>query len=113
MDNFVTEPKKYPASDRRQQQLTEALVLFVACNLIPFSVVGSPYFKGLLSTADPRFQMPSRKHLISTVLRDKFTALQTDVKQRLRDAQSVCLTLDIWSSRQMRSYLGVTAHYIG
>lgn len=112
IDKFVMAPKKYGPADRRQQQITDALVMFVAGDLIPFSVVDSPYFRSLLSTADPRFQMPSRKHLVSKLLREKCASLQADVKQRLKSAQSVCVTLDIWSSRQMRSYLGISAHYI-
>ena len=112
MDSFISHPKKYPTSDLRQKQLTDALVLFVGCDLIPFSVVDSPYFQGLLRAADPRFQMPSRKHLVGTLLRDKFREMESDVMQRLEMTHNVCLTLDIWSSRQMRSYLGISAHYI-
>ncbi|XP_040565462.1 uncharacterized protein [Lepeophtheirus salmonis] len=31
---------------------------------------------------------------------------------KLRDTDSLCLTIDIWSNRQIQSFLGLTAHYI-
>lgn len=49
LHSFVSNAKKYTDYDPRQQQLTESLVLFVACDLIPFSVVDSPYFQALLT----------------------------------------------------------------
>lgn len=33
------------------------------------------------------------------------------LKNVLGVQKNICLTLDIWSSRQMRSYLGITAHF--
>ena len=114
IEDFVTvsHPKKYGAHDSRQKQLDDALVLYVACDLVPFSVVESPYFNGLLKSADPRYQMPTRKHLVNKLLQDKVSQVKEDVKRNLGKAKNICLTLDIWSSRQMRSYLGITAHYI-
>ena len=39
-------------------------------------------------------------------------SLQTKVKDALASVTSVSITLDIWTSRDMRSYLGITAHFI-
>lgn len=66
LDSFVNTPKKYRPSDPKQKQMTDSLVLLVACELLPFSLVESAYFKDLLSVAEPRFQIPSRKHLTKT-----------------------------------------------
>ena len=30
----------------------------------------------------------------------------------LQKAEVICVTVDLWSSRQMRSYFGMTAHYV-
>lgn len=30
----------------------------------------------------------------------------------MKEANSICLTIDLWSNRQMRSYIGITAHFI-
>ena len=112
MTDFLAPPKKYTPHDPRQQQLTDALVMYIACDLVPFSVVDSSHFKRLMEVADSRYQLPSRKHLVGKLLVEKCSSLQSTVKSSLESTSDVCVTLDIWSSRQMRSYLGITAHYI-
>ncbi|XP_047500826.1 uncharacterized protein LOC125046871 [Penaeus chinensis] len=116
LDGFVKHPKKYSPHDVRQNQLNNALVLFVANDLVPFSAVESFKFPWsdatMMLSADPRHQIPTRKHLVNKLLQDKFTEVRCSVKAQLDCAQTVSLTLDIWSERQMRSYLGITAHFI-
>ena len=112
LDGIFTPPKKYSAFDRRQQNLNDALVLFVSCDLIPFSVVDSPYFRGLLEAANPSYQVPTRKHLVNRLLQEKHNEVRMNIKSRLEKADWVSVTLDIWSSRQMRSYIGITGHFI-
>ena len=34
------------------------------------------------------------------------------MRQRLAEAQSVCVTVDMWTNRQMRSYRGMTGHFV-
>ena len=65
-----------------------------------------------MSALDQRYQVPSRKHLVNTLLQEEATRVHSDVMQQLSCAESVCVTLDIWSSRQMRSYLGITGHFL-
>ena len=86
--------------------------MFIAGDLIPLSIVESENFKNLIETADPQYQLPSRKHLSSKLLHDKSTEVQNDLKRQLQKAESVCLTIDLWSSRQMRGFLGITGHFI-
>ena len=61
LTSLVCTPKKYSANDQHQLQLTDALVTFVAGDLMPLSIVESPRFRSLMSSADPRYQVPSRK----------------------------------------------------
>ena len=63
--------------------------------------------------ADPRYQVPSRKHLTTKIIPAKISALRIDLMCMLSKAHSkICVTIDLWSSRQMRSYYGVTGHFI-
>lgn len=57
----VCPPKKYSMNDQWQTNLTDALVTFIAGDLMPLSVVKSPQFQALMSLSDPQFQFPSRK----------------------------------------------------
>ena len=65
-----------------------------------------------MDKADPRHQVPSLKHLTSKLLPAKITKTQAHLMARLKKADKVCATIDLWSSRQMRSYFGVTGHFI-
>lgn len=60
----------------------------------------------------PEYQLPSRKHLSTTLLDAKYKKIDDQLRSDLSTASSVSLTVDLWSNRQMRGYFGVTAHYI-
>ncbi|KAG7157476.1 hypothetical protein Hamer_G005919 [Homarus americanus] len=56
--------------------------------------------------------MPSRKHPSSVLLPQHSTTVQTRLKTQLQEVQNICLTINLWSSRDMRSFIGVTGHFI-
>ena len=113
---FLPQPqsvKKWRSNDGgKQKNITDALVSFVASDLQPLSVIESIAFRQILERAEPHCTVPSRKHLSSQLIPKRFTDLFTKVVTLLKSAEQVCLSLDIWSNRQMRSYLGVTVHFI-
>ena len=41
-----------------------------------------------------------------------YTKMETKLKEALRDVSTVSVTVDMWSDKKIRSYLGVTVHYI-
>ena len=92
--------------------VTDALVEFVAVDLMPLSVVDSDCFKTLLNTLDPMYQLPIRKHLSTKLLKKKYDHTKTQLLSQLRGTDNINLTLDLWSNKQMRSYLGITGHFI-
>ena len=61
--------KVYNSDDPRQISTTDALVTFIAGDLMAVSIVESVNFKKLVNTLDPRYQMPCRKHLSNTLLK--------------------------------------------
>ena len=112
ISDFVKTKTKYSQNDPKQIKLIDALVLFIAGDLMPLSVVDSTHFRNLCEQLDPRFQMPSRKYLSSKPLHETSFEIQINLKLRLKKAQSVCLTIDLWSNRQMKGFLGITGHFI-
>ncbi|VDI55921.1 two pore calcium channel protein 1 [Mytilus galloprovincialis] len=64
-------------------------------------------FKNLMEKADTKYQVPSRKHLSSKLLHEKSVEIKNNLVNTLKRAESVCLTIDLWSSRQMRAKLAV------
>ena len=114
MTNYFakTKPAKYQASDHRQIEITDSLITFIAGDLLPLSVVDSQNFRNLMEKADSRYQMPSRKHMSTKLLHEKSTEIRNNVKYQLQKAKSVCLTIDLWSNRQMKAFMGITGHFI-
>lgn len=86
--------------------------MFIAGDLIPLRTVESEHFKNLMSKLDPKYQLPSRKHMSSKLLHEKAAKIRNNVKLQLKNAESVCLTIDLWSNRDMRGYMGITGHFI-
>ena len=84
------------------------LVTFIAGNLTPLSIIESSEFKTLVEALDPKYQIPSRKHLSTKLLHQKSTKIQSSLREQLRSVESVCLTIDLWSNRQMKGFLGIT-----
>lgn len=103
---------KFSKEDPRQIEITNALLLYIAGDLAPLSVVDSPFFRNLMKKSEPRYQIPSRKYLSSKLLLEKSTEIVNGVKEQLNRAESVCLTVDLWSNKQMKGFLGITGHFI-
>ena len=112
LETFIQPKSKYAKTDSRQIDLNDATVEFIAGNLLPLSTVESPKFQKLCEKLDPKFQVPSRKYLASKLIVDKANRIEDNLKQQLSKAQNVCLTLDLWSNRQMSAFLGITGHFI-
>ena len=112
LDSMVSNPKKYASTDYQQVKITDALVSFIAGNLLPLSTVESPHFHDLMNASNPKYQVPTRKTLSMKLLPSTKSKMQGRVQNSLQKAESVCVTVDLWSNRQMRSYFGITPHFI-
>ena len=55
--------------------------------------------------------MPSRKHLSLNLLKNKYDLVKSNVLRQLEGKKALNLTIDLWSNRQMRSYIGITFHF--
>jgi hypothetical protein len=75
-------------------------------------VVESDSFRDLMKCLDPRYQVPSRKHLSSVLLQERHDLLLANIKETLHAVTNVSITMDLWTNRQMRAFSGITAHYI-
>ena len=78
----------------------------------PVYIVEREGFCDLLNVLEPRYTIVSRKHLQLTLLPTYHTKVEESIKDALSCIDTCSLTLDIWSSRRMHAYLGVTCHFI-
>ena len=95
MDDFTVSANKYAASHPTQKQVTDAIVMFVATDLMPLSVFDSVQFRAILHHLDPRYVVPSRKQLSTRLLGNTAATTRERVLAKLAQAQSVCLTIGI------------------
>lgn len=59
----------------------------------------------------PLYKIPSR-NTIKNKLDKKYIQLAGKFKEKLRTVNNFTLTSDIWSDLQMKSYLGITIHFL-
>lgn len=74
---------------------------FIADTMFALLVVENPSFKNFVSLLDAKYELPSRKQFSTKNLDNVYN-------------ETVCLTVDLWSNRQMRGFIGtsITGHFI-
>lgn len=91
---------------------TDALIMFIAGDILPLSLVDSQNFRNFVEKLDPKYQIPSRKHLSTKVLNEKSSEVRNNLKEKLSKAKNVSLTIDLWSNKQMNAFMGITDPFI-
>lgn len=100
--------------NRRQQELTAAVLGLICEGLYPVSIVDEPTFRALLKTAEPRYELPSRKFLCAKAIPEKYGAVREAVLRELAEATWCGISTDLWrSENQNRTYVTLAAHFLG
>ena len=108
----VFQKAKFSASSPAQSKITNAIVNMLITDIRPLHMVENEGFKNLISLLEPRYTMVSRKHIQNKLLPQLFSTTIDKIKSLLISASTCNVTLDIWSSRKMHSFLGITCHYL-
>ena len=61
---------------------------------------------------DPKYQVPTRKHPSTNLIEQKYRKIHENIAKNVEQVSSIALTTDLWSNRQMKSYIGNTGHLI-
>ena len=104
--------KKYEANNHHQVTITRNLLDYLVQDMRPMSTLDSPHFKRLLESLNPRYQLPSRKHATTALLDEQFSITYERVTNQLLNVCTLSVTVDLWSNRQMKAYIGITGHYV-
>jgi len=78
---------------------------------MPLRLVESPGFINFLNIIDPQYKAVCRQTLKNKI-HLKVKNIKEMIIAKLSEAETVNTTVDIWSDRKMRSFLGITAHVI-
>ncbi|MBN3302803.1 ZBED4 protein, partial [Amia calva] len=69
-------------------------------------------FRRLLHTLEPKYTILSRAHFTHTVVTNLYNESKAKLVQTLKEAESIAITTDGWTSRGTQSYITITAHTI-
>ena len=104
--------KPYDKTSKRATQLVNATAKFISLSLESIRVV-EPSFRNLLSTADPRFELPHRTYFTTKVIPDLYYSVRGQIEAQLAITDYCTITTDLWtSSHQHRSYISLTVHFV-
>ncbi|XP_062066071.1 E3 SUMO-protein ligase ZBED1-like [Lepus europaeus] len=112
----ATAPAKagHSYESKKQQELTAAILGLICEGLYPASIVDEPTFRVLLRTADPKYELPSRKFFTSKAIPQKYGEVREAVLKELADASWCGISTDTWRSHsQNRAYVTLAAHFLG
>lgn len=108
----VTRTQPYKKESKAKKEVDELVMEWIVKDLMPLSSVESKAFKKLLKRLDPKYELPSRREIGRTLLPALYNKEVERVREELEEAAHVALTTDLWTSRQTKGYITVTAHYI-
>ena len=80
--------------------------MFVSGSLQSFSIVEDVGFKKLISDIDPRIVSPNKS---KKLIPETSANIHRNLQQLLETTSDISVTLDLWSNRQMRPFIGITA----
>lgn len=90
--------EKMSNDNPKAAKITQALTQFIALDDQLLSVVDNMGFRRLLGVLEPRYEIPSQRHITDTVLPKMHEFVKKHISSLLCDMSAISLTTDIWSS---------------
>ena len=104
--------RKYSKQHLKQRQITKLLLKRVACASPPLSIVDKPSFRERIEKLNENCAIPHQQTIKETHLPFKEKLIVNSITTEMKGLTSVYVTVDIWTNRQMRSFIGFTAHFV-
>ncbi|XP_034836848.2 zinc finger BED domain-containing protein 4-like isoform X2 [Maniola hyperantus] len=104
-------PQHKPRADHNNVIIDKCLVKLIAYDFQPITIVEDKGFKEFVHALNPAYELPSKETIALTLLPTLYEERwEYFVNFIAENAESVCLTVDSWSSRT-EQFMGVTAHF--
>ncbi|XP_076659022.1 E3 SUMO-protein ligase ZBED1 [Halictus rubicundus] len=106
--------QQYPPNSKRAQEITNSLLIMIAAEVYPFSIVNGKEFIDFVRTLDERYTLPNRTALTSKYLPALYLSRCKEIMDKLSNVECVHLAIDSWTdvNRKM-SFLSITAYFCG
>jgi hypothetical protein len=85
--------------------------LIVKCNLPP-SLIENSGFRQFMKLVSPKWKPTTARYLTKNLLLSLFTTVRQKIKSLLSDVHHLTITVDVWTDRRGKAFLGVTGHFI-
>ena len=113
LDLFVIPKHKYSKGHIRKSLLDTKLMWYIIKDVQPLSIVESEWFQSFTEALDPKYELPSRRTVTSTLLPNLYKTVREKVSSEVKNSFSkVSLTTDSWTSRNTENYVTVWQHIL-
>ena len=105
--------KESTQTSSKQTRIDMSMVknLIIKCNL-PLSLVENQAFREFMKECYPKRQFISARKLKSSIIVAFKNRVQTTILGMLENVDALTLTIDAWSDRRCRGFLGITCHFL-
>ncbi|XP_037124783.1 E3 SUMO-protein ligase ZBED1-like [Syngnathus acus] len=108
----TTRGAPYDRKSKRWTDITNAITIHLAKDLVALNTVEKEGFKHMIKTLDPRYEVPNRKYFSQVAIPNLYEKRRTKLETDMAAVRHYALTTDMWFSRTMEPYFGVTVHFI-
>ena len=110
---FSSSNSRYGQKHPKQMAFQDSLLQdFIVQGNMPLNIVETGWFKRFIATIDEKLTCP-RSYAIRSKISTLFDQKKKQLQAILSDAGWLSITLDLWSDRRMRSFMGITVHFLG
>ena len=112
LSNMVVVQRHNVMRDETIRQATVALSRFIVDAKLPFNIVENQGFRTFVSSLNKHLPTISRRTIVRSI-EDEFASTLPRIREVFQNISShIGITCDGWSSRVLRGYFVVTAHWI-
>lgn len=108
VEDYFQKKKTTPCTPQEAAVLIESVLSMIVKDMRLLAMVEGEGFKEMLTTFQPGYTLPSRRHFTSMMERKYETSVEK-LRNELKKATSrISLTTDAWTSLVTEAFLGVT-----
>ncbi|XP_065647293.1 E3 SUMO-protein ligase ZBED1-like [Hydra vulgaris] len=93
-EETINKHRKWTSSEQRAQKITMRIGEMICVDIQPYSLVTDQGFKKLIMYLEPRYTMPSRKHLTETVVPLIYEKMKIQIMNDVAKADFLSFTTD-------------------
>ncbi|XP_076666311.1 E3 SUMO-protein ligase ZBED1-like [Andrena cerasifolii] len=112
LDATFVKQRSYQDNGLKAAEITNKLLYMIAKDGMPYQIVEKEGFKTFVKAITPLYKLPCRK-TVTNMIEEKYVVMSNRIKSQLSNVEHLSITTDIWTdSLNVKSYLGVTCHFI-